>query len=65
VGKTSFISQFVNSEFAAQYSATSGSDFSFKRLGVDEKSLTLQVCDLSGWERFRVIGPTFYRGTDG
>jgi len=46
VGKTSLMSQFVNQKFSSQYKATIGADFLTKEIIVDDKLVTLQVCDL-------------------
>jgi Ras-related protein Rab-7A len=64
VGKTCLLNQYVSREFTAQYKATIGSDFSSKRVDIDGKSVTLQIWDTAGQDRFQSLGPAFYRGTD-
>ena len=40
------MSQFVNQKFSSQYKATIGADFLTKEIIVDDKLVTLQVCDI-------------------
>lgn len=64
VGKTSLMQQFVNGKFSHQYKATIGADFLTKELTIDDKSVTMQLCDTAGQERFQSLGVAFYRGAD-
>lgn len=45
VGKTSLMNQYVNKKFSGQYKATIGADFLTKEVMVDDKLVTMQVCD--------------------
>lgn len=45
VGKTSLMNQYVNKRFSSQYKATIGADFLTKEVMIDDKLVTLQVCD--------------------
>jgi GTPase SAR1 family protein len=45
VGKTSLMSQFVLHEFREQYQATIGVDFLTKKVQIDDRLVTMQVCD--------------------
>lgn len=47
VGKTSLMNQYVNKKFSAQYKATIGADFLTKEVEVDDRVVTMQVCDVS------------------
>lgn len=46
------------------YRATIGADFETKDITIDEQQATLQIWDTSGNERFGLLGPAFYRGSD-
>jgi Ras-related protein Rab-7A len=45
VGKTSLMNQYVNRKFSSQYKATIGADFLTKEVMIDDKLVTLQVCN--------------------
>ncbi|KAH3759006.1 rab small monomeric GTPase [Pelomyxa schiedti] len=64
VGKTSLLSRYVKSTFSSVYKATIGVDFLTKELQVGEMTVTLQIWDTSGQERFSSLGPAFFRGAD-
>ena len=41
------MNQYVNKKFSAQYKATIGADFLTKEVEVDDRVVTMQVCDIS------------------
>ncbi len=41
------MNQYVNKKFSAQYKATIGADFLTKEVEVDDRVVTMQVCDVS------------------
>lgn len=45
VGKTSLMNQYVNKRFSNQYKATIGADFLTKEVVVDDRVVTMQVCN--------------------
>jgi hypothetical protein len=47
VGKTSLMNQYVNKRFSSQYKATIGADFLTKEVMIDDKLVTLQVCEIT------------------
>ncbi|XP_030633529.1 ras-related protein Rab-7a [Chanos chanos] len=62
VGKSSFMTRYVNKHFTSRYRATIGVDFLTKEITIDSSSVILQIWDTAGTERFRSIGGTLYRG---
>ncbi|XP_028854610.1 ras-related protein rab7 [Denticeps clupeoides] len=62
VGKSSFMNRFVNHRFTNLYRATIGTDFLSKEMTVDGCSVTLQIWDTAGTERFQSLGTALYRG---
>ena len=46
VGKTSLMNQYVNKKFSNQYKATIGADFLTKEVMVDDRLVTMQVCQI-------------------
>ncbi len=48
VGKTSLMNQYVNKKFSSQYKATIGADFLTKEVQIDDRAVTMQVCDDHG-----------------
>ncbi|KAI8871433.1 ras-domain-containing protein, partial [Ramicandelaber brevisporus] len=61
VGKSSVRNVYVHKRFSANYKATIGADFTTKLQPVD---VLLQLVDTAGQERFKSLGPAFYRGAD-
>ena len=56
VGKTSFLSRFVEEKFTAEYKCNVGVEFKVKSLFLDESTgADLQIWDTCGEERFRTI----------
>ncbi|XP_026203133.1 rab7 domain-containing protein [Anabas testudineus] len=62
VGKSSFMNRYVNHRFTSMYRATIGTDFFSKTVSVDGESVTLQIWDTAGTERFQSLGTPLYRG---
>lgn len=69
VGKTSLIRQFVDKKFIEDFRATIGVDFTLKNIQLDQspmyKSITLQIWDLAGENRWHTIIPFYITGTHG
>lgn len=63
VGKSSIMNRFVYHRFTNMYRATIGSDLLFKNVHVDGETVTLQIWDTAGTERFQSLGTSLYRGT--
>ena len=56
--------RFVHNRFESSMKATIGADFMVKELELGNKSVTLQIWDTAGGERFQSLGRAFYRGAD-
>uniref|UniRef100_A0A8C6UXH8 Ras-related protein Rab-7b n=1 Tax=Neogobius melanostomus TaxID=47308 RepID=A0A8C6UXH8_9GOBI len=62
VGKSSFMNRYVNHRFTNMYRATVGTDFLSKTETIDGISVTMQIWDTAGTERFQSLGTPLYRG---
>ncbi|XP_067287313.1 ras-related protein Rab-7a isoform X4 [Pseudorasbora parva] len=62
VGKSSFMTRFVDHRFTNLYRATIGVDFLAKEVIIDKTSVILQIWDTAGTERFHSLGTALYRG---
>lgn len=61
VGKTCFVTRYVNNKFQAGQASTIGASFSRKRVVVNDTTVRLQIWDTAGQERFRSMAPIYYR----
>ncbi|XP_075997002.1 ras-related protein Rab-7a isoform X2 [Genypterus blacodes] len=57
------MNRFVNHRFTNMYRATIGTDFLNKTVTVDGTSVSLQIWDTAGTERFQSLGVPLYRGS--
>ncbi len=65
VGKTSIISQFIDSSFQEDIQSSSGGTFSSKTFTYgDGKILKLEIWDTAGQERYRALTKMFYKDAD-
>ena len=64
VGKTTLLQQYVHNKLNANTKPTIGADFSKKEVEVDGQTVTLQIWDTAGQEKFQSLGFAFYRGAD-
>jgi small GTP-binding protein len=65
VGKTTLINRYLTGLFEVGSKMTIGVDFRLKRLDLDGNTVTLQLWDLAGEERFRSLMPGYVSGADG
>lgn len=65
VGKTSLVSQFVQSIFSEKYLTTVGVKIDKKTLAVDDADVTLVIWDLAGDDDFQRLNLSYLRGTAG
>ena len=65
VGKTSIITRFSKSQFPEAVRATIYTDFIFKDVCIEGKTLRAQVWDTAGQERYRVVTSAYYRDAAG
>ncbi|KAF7240099.1 Ras-related protein Rab-7a [Varanus komodoensis] len=63
-GKSALMNQYVNNRFSSRYRATIGADFLSKEVHIDGRTLTVQIWDTAGTERFQALGTALYRGSD-
>lgn len=61
VGKTCFVTRYVNNKFQPGQASTIGASFSRKRVVVNDTTVRLQIWDTAGQERFRSMAPIYYR----
>ena len=64
VGKTTLINRYMSGLFDDSSKMTIGVDFRIKRLKIDGNSVSLQIWDLAGEERFRALMPAYMSGAD-
>ncbi|KAB0794766.1 hypothetical protein PPYR_11605 [Photinus pyralis] len=62
VGKTCIVNRFCHQLFDNNYKATIGVDFEVQLLSLFGVSVTLQIWDTAGQEKFKCIAQSYYRG---
>ena len=65
VGKSSFLTKFVDDDFDITMTKTIGIDFKTKTVRIDGKTVQLHVWDTAGQERFWSVTPAYCRNADG
>ncbi|MFX1409561.1 MAG: Rab family GTPase [Promethearchaeota archaeon] len=65
VGKTSLLYRYVKNEFSMDYILTIGANFLTKKLLVLNKNVYLQIWDIGGQQRFKLLHKNFYEGANG
>ncbi|XP_008408739.1 ras-related protein Rab-7a [Poecilia reticulata] len=63
VGKSSVMNRYVDNRFTNMYRATIGTDFFSKAIRINGNTVTLQIWDTAGTERFQSLGTPLYRGS--
>ncbi|EAY02050.1 small GTP-binding protein, putative [Trichomonas vaginalis G3] len=61
VGKTSIIKKYQDEAFDGNVSSTIGSTISSFEKEINSKKVRLDLCDTAGQERYRSLGPIYYR----
>jgi small GTP-binding protein len=64
VGKTAIISRLVHDRVCTTDPATSVSSYLLHRILIDGRSISLELCDTAGQERYRALGNIYYRNAD-
>ena len=64
-GKTSLTRRYLEGVFKNDWKMTIGVDFYLKRLDIDGQSVSFQVWDFAGEEKFRFLLPGVILGADG
>eukprot|EP00826_Nyctotherus_ovalis_P054894 TRINITY_DN723_c0_g1_i10.p1 TRINITY_DN723_c0_g1~~TRINITY_DN723_c0_g1_i10.p1 ORF type:complete len:159 (+),score=46.81 TRINITY_DN723_c0_g1_i10:171-647(+) len=57
--------QYIQNTFSCQYKATIGAEFLSKEIELDNQTITMQIWDTAGQEKYQSVQRVFYRGTDG
>jgi small GTP-binding protein len=65
VGKTTLVNRYLTGVFKTDSSITIGVDFHIKKIRVEDYSVTLQIWDFAGEERFRFLLPSYVLGSSG
>ena len=65
VGKTTLTRRFVTNTFIEDLKRTIGTDITKKTLEVEGKTVSLQIWDFGGEERYQVLFPSFIKGSNG
>ena len=66
VGKTSLVQRYCHDHFSKEYKTTIGLDYGTKTVEWKNEFLfSLQLCDISGQERFARLTRVFYQGAAG
>ena len=62
VGKTNFLTQYVNERFTEEYNSTVGIEFKDKIVYINnKKKIRLQIWDSAGQERFKSLTKNYFR----
>ena len=65
VGKTSILSQLIDHTFNAYETSTVGANYQLLNLLVNDKKVEMQIWDTAGQEKFRSLGPIYFRNSLG
>jgi small GTP-binding protein len=65
VGKTSLVRRFVEGIYSEEYHTTVGVKIDRKDVRLDERTLTLILWDLYGWDEFQSLRLEYLRGMSG
>lgn len=57
--------RYVQSNFSTQYKATIGAEFLSKEIIAKDKTISMQIWDTAGQEKYQSVQGVFYRGSDG
>jgi len=64
-GKSSLLLRFTDDEYSENPNATIGAEFKLKVVTIKDKTVSLQLYDTQGQERFRSLTASYYRGAHG
>ncbi|EGR32688.1 ras oncogene family protein, putative [Ichthyophthirius multifiliis] len=64
VGKTSIVNRFVLDKFEQRQQITQGASFVQKDFKKGNKIFKLQIWDTAGQEKYRTLGPLYYRDSE-
>lgn len=64
VGKTCIVNYFILGQFDESAMPTLGATYASSNVQVDGKTVSLQIWDTAGHERYKVLAPMYYRGSN-
>lgn len=64
VGKTTLVERWSGKQFDLTYRTTIGADFKTMKLPVGDNFVTVKFWDIAGADRFKAMGPMYYRDSD-
>ena len=59
-GKTSLLNRYIKNMFNNEYNVTLGADIQYQKIKIGDKSISLQLWDTAGTERFQSIQKMYY-----
>ncbi len=65
VGKTSIRKRYLGECFEGKYMLTIGTEFSLKKVKIDDTEMNLQIWDLAGQQQFKAVRTLYYQGATG
>ena len=65
VGKTNFVSRYINNKFQLSFTSTVGIGREIKEVKIDNKLYKLTIWDTAGQERFKSLPIKYYKNVDG
>ena len=64
VGKTSLINQYIDKTFTGEYLMTVGKEKTIKKINIEGKEVSLEICDTVGQPDYRAVNKIFMKNTD-
>lgn len=64
VGKSCIIERFTNNKFKSNTSPTIGAAFQTRAVNTERGTVTLQIWDTAGQEKYRALAPLYFRAVD-
>ena len=65
VGKSSLLYRYIENTYVENFLPTIGIDYKFKDVEIDGKTVSAQIWDTAGQDRFRAITSSYYNGAHG
>jgi small GTP-binding protein len=65
VGKTCFMSRYVDDRFEHTHISTIGLDYRLKTMKIGNDNIKIQIWDTAGQDRFKSITRTYFKGANG
>ncbi|OHS97929.1 Ras-related protein Rab2BV [Tritrichomonas foetus] len=63
VGKTSILTQFLHKQIPYEQKSTVGAVFHTHETNVNGKTVSMQIWDTAGQEKYQALGPIYYRNS--